>query len=491
MSRARFDSIVIGAGISGLVDAILLAEVGQKVLVLEQHTIAGGYLQQFKRKETVFDVGFHYMGSTDQGKPMRQFLEHLEIWDQLEMLPFPTDRAIEVRQGSRRFGYPNRWEAFRQKAISTWPNEALALESYCDAVDALCAKFRWFHLRRDVKYEHPLDMDLPTHALSEELERRFVDPWLREVLAVQSFNLGLHSHEIPWSKHALAFRSNFDTTMRVRGGGARLTDQLMRRGRELGVEYRFRQDVCGFDCEGRRVKAVTSKSGERIEADLFVAACHPKPILRCFDDVDLKPMYKERVLELRDSRGALQVFLRLAKPATSFAGSCVMLTDTSLREGSPALDTLLIVDPSNLEPDSAPRLEVMTYLDAAPFAKWKDTSLMRRGTEYETFKQELSDRVVRAVTTIAPEISDTILDVYAATPLTDQSYTRNENGGVFGISHDISQQGANRPMPRVRMKNLYFTGHSMTMPGICGTFINAFDTCSMLRDDDLFGCVAT
>ncbi len=65
------DAIVVGAGLSGLVDAILLAETGRRVLVLEQHTIPGGYLQQFTRRGTVFDVGFHYLGSTDAGRPLR------------------------------------------------------------------------------------------------------------------------------------------------------------------------------------------------------------------------------------------------------------------------------------------------------------------------------------------------------------------------------------------------------------------------------------
>jgi hypothetical protein len=56
----------------------------------------------------------------------------------------------------------------------------------------------------------------------------------------------------------------------------------------------------------------------------------------------------------------------------------------------------------------------------------------------------------------------------------------------------VGQQGMNRPMIRMRLKNLFFTGHSITMPGICGTFINAFDSCDAIRDDDaLFDQVAT
>src|SRR6185503_20421000 len=103
MTTQHPDVLVIGAGISGLVDAILLAEAGRRVLVLEQHSIPGGYLQQFTRKKTTFDVGFHYMGSTAPGRPMRQFLEHLRVWERLKVVPFPADAAIEVRRGARSF----------------------------------------------------------------------------------------------------------------------------------------------------------------------------------------------------------------------------------------------------------------------------------------------------------------------------------------------------------------------------------------------------
>ena len=62
---------------------------------------------------------------------------------------------------------------------------------------------------------------------------------------------------------------------------------------------------------------------------------------------------------------------------------------------------------------------------------------------------------------------------------------------MFGISHDVSQQELNRPMIRMRLRNLFFTGHSITMPGICGTFINAFDSCDVIRGDEtLFDAVA-
>jgi len=137
-------------------------------------------------------------------------------------------------------------------------------------------------------------------------------------------------------------------------------------------------------------------------------------------------------------------------------------------------------------------LEAMTYMHFDPFADWAGLPVLKRGEEYEAFKKSIADRMVRMITKHAPELPDHIDQVYSSTPLSDMWYTHNERGGVFGISHDISQQGTNRPMIRMRLKNLFFTGHSITMPGICGTFINAFDSCDAIRGDGvLFDRVAT
>jgi len=60
------DHIIIGSGLSGLYAAALLSKLGQKVLVLEQHYVAGGCTHTFKDKGFEFDTGVHYMGMATQ-----------------------------------------------------------------------------------------------------------------------------------------------------------------------------------------------------------------------------------------------------------------------------------------------------------------------------------------------------------------------------------------------------------------------------------------
>jgi all-trans-retinol 13,14-reductase len=56
-----WDAIVIGSGIGGLAAAAALAKRKRRVLVLEQHSVAGGLTQTFSRKEWTFAPGVHYI----------------------------------------------------------------------------------------------------------------------------------------------------------------------------------------------------------------------------------------------------------------------------------------------------------------------------------------------------------------------------------------------------------------------------------------------
>ena len=72
--KDKYDVICIGAGMAGLVAGNFLAKKKKDVLVLEQHSIPGGYVSGFKRKGYYFDSGDMSFGSYGIIFPMLETL---------------------------------------------------------------------------------------------------------------------------------------------------------------------------------------------------------------------------------------------------------------------------------------------------------------------------------------------------------------------------------------------------------------------------------
>lgn len=75
----EFDSIIIGSGAGGLSTALCLARSGQKVLVLEQHDVPGGWCHSFTLNGQRFSPGVHYIGLLDEGQSTNKLYKGLGV----------------------------------------------------------------------------------------------------------------------------------------------------------------------------------------------------------------------------------------------------------------------------------------------------------------------------------------------------------------------------------------------------------------------------
>lgn len=107
---SRIDTIVIGSGSGGCACANLLAQAGQRVLLLEQHNRTGGCTHSFRDRGCEWDTGLHYTarGMSDPtqraGALLHFMTKGLQEWS---LLQDPYDEVVFPPDDNVAEGLPN------------------------------------------------------------------------------------------------------------------------------------------------------------------------------------------------------------------------------------------------------------------------------------------------------------------------------------------------------------------------------------------------
>ncbi|KAH0519273.1 All-trans-retinol 13,14-reductase [Microtus ochrogaster] len=132
----KLDAVVIGSGIGGLASAAILAKAGKRVLVLEQHTKAGGCCHTFRENGLEFDTGIHYVGRMREGNIGRFILDQITE-GQLDWAPMasPYDLMILEGPGGRKeFPMYSGRKQYIQGLKEKFPKEEAVIDKYMELV---------------------------------------------------------------------------------------------------------------------------------------------------------------------------------------------------------------------------------------------------------------------------------------------------------------------------------------------------------------------
>lgn len=155
MQENRYDIVIIGAGLGGLISAALLSKEGYKVCVLEKNKQIGGCLQSFGFDGKLFESAVHYIGSLDKGQTLYSIFNYLGIIDTLSLIRLDIDCFDEIRFGQQSYRMAQGHEHFIDTLSASFPKEHNAIRAYVGEMRHVCEHFPMYNLRigSELKYK--------------------------------------------------------------------------------------------------------------------------------------------------------------------------------------------------------------------------------------------------------------------------------------------------------------------------------------------------
>jgi phytoene dehydrogenase-like protein len=488
----KFDSIVVGGGISGMTMSLLLALGGRKVMLLEKAPFIGGAVCRFHRGKVPFDVGFHFTGGLQEGGILHDILKALGILEMIEPIFLPRDKAIYLvfEDEGKAFTIPYGFHEKMESVKGYFPEEAKAVEEYFRMVRHVCENTPSLDIR-NISFFHPhLREDSIT--LDEVMRGLTSNPLLRGLLSADAMCYGAKPSEISFADHSRMCMNFYESLAYVRGGGDGFIDAFKRRFEELGVEVRSGSHIEELaDINGGRVGRFVLSDGEEVAADNCVLTIHPREILKLLPEKYLRKAFVNRVRAFQTSVGFFSVYGTVSgetgdsdePPIFSFLPHSDIDSMLDLQYGGrPALIAIRSVE-EPLEGGIRP-VHILESVFPEETAGWEGSRTGERPPGYYDYKSAKVSAVMEHFFKVMPGYRGRIKVLDSASMLTYRDYLNNHDGAAYGIRQKMGQFNLIGKLP---LRNLHAAGQSAVLPGIVGAMMSSFIVGWSILGDESYG----
>jgi all-trans-retinol 13,14-reductase len=485
-----WDTIVIGSGPGGLTAALALSRAGQRVLVLEQHYLPGGWSHSFSLEGYRFSPGVHYLGGLGRSGPLRRLYEGLGLGQDLEFCEMNPDGFDHFLVDGRRLDQPKGLRRWMSRLKSVFPAEAAGIDRY---FDTLCGVQQEL-LEVDTLLGFPSILTVPFRApkllrwgfktLSSLLDACIHDPILKGILSGQCGNHGLAPSEVSLPLHAAMSSHYFDGAYYPRGGAKRISAAYIKALRKHGSMLRTRERVVRIIVRGGRAHGVETASGRTILAHDVISNADPAVTYGVLLDDETCRRELRHVRRAKYSASTLSLFcavdMDLARMGYDsgnywfYAGSDVDGIYRRMCRELPGdkIEALFLAISSLKDPgshnDGKHTLEMFTFVPYAPFERWKDETPLSRSGEYQAFKKQLMGKMIAAAENVIPGISRHVVFSELGTPLTNDFYCETFRGAAYGTAKTPWQLGPFSFSQDSPVRGLHLCGASTISHGIAG-----------------------
>lgn len=256
----KVDTIIIGAGMSGLAAGIRLSMYNKKVLIVEKHTITGGLNSYYARGKRKFDVGLHaltnFVSPEDRGKPFNKLMKQLRI--PLADFKLSPQNYSKIQFPDQSLKFTNEIEFLTEEIREKFPSQ----------IDG------FMNLLNHIKNFNETDLSNET-VMAKDVVRNFIsDKSLVEMIFCPLLIYGsAWENDMDFSQFVIMFKSIFlEGFGRPEGGVRTIIDLLLKRLGEVGGEIRFKAEVTRLITKEGKISAVELNGGEIIECDSVLSS---------------------------------------------------------------------------------------------------------------------------------------------------------------------------------------------------------------------------
>ncbi|MFA6876227.1 MAG: NAD(P)/FAD-dependent oxidoreductase [Parabacteroides sp.] len=482
----KYDIIIVGSGLGGLVCGSILSKNGYKVLILEKNIQIGGCLQSFKRNKVKFETGMHYIGSMKEGQSLNSLFRYLSIAHDIKLQPLDPMGSDMISLKGDCYPYAIGTQLFVDTLSTYFPKEKKSLEEYMqrlkNIVDA--SPLHSFYKREKTPPLSAIDYSL---SASEFISSVTADSQLQNVLAGLVPLYAGRKNITPAYIHAMVNSFYINGSYRIVGGSDVISTSLANTIVNNGGTILTQKKVTSIACNTSRAIYVETDTGERFEANEFISDVHPAITMHWINSPLITKIYRQRLENIKNTVANFTLYLRFKENRVPYENfnllhyeqdsvwNCEDYTDETWPK-----QFIYMHLATGSETAFAEGAEVITYMNYNEMKPWISTTTGHRGSSYESFKQRKAERLLKCLEKQRPGIISNIEHYYTSTPLTYRDFTATSEGSIFGYAHSIKDPLYNMITPKTKVPNLLLTGQNINTHGILGVIISALLTCSEL-----------
>ncbi len=504
----KYNTIVIGGGLAGLVAGATLAKFGKKVLLLEQHNKPGGYATTFKRNDFIVEVGLHEMCGLDHGESVLNIFNMLEVDQQVKLLKVPELYALYT--DGKKLVFPHGFQAATKALVDRYPEDEKGINRFMKLVAGIrknalgLPRTPW---KRKLIY--PL-MPLLYPSIVEA-SRHTVGSWLDKHINNEQLKLELAAHVLyyaddPYTLSMFYFglpQSSFigGGGHFIQGGSQKLSDHLAAYIEKNGGTVLLGKRAEKINTQHGRVTAVTfsdsfnqQQTPVTIECDNVAANC-AIPLVPDMLDEPHAGLLRQKIAGKTISCSLLCVYLGFKSDLKAFGvnhySNEILGEDVkTLKDVHPnqlgdwSKRSFVFVDYGQIDAQLAPPGKSVGAICGVDYLRnWEGLNK----EQYQAKKEEVAEILLKRLEKQFPGIRSSIEYTEVATPKTMKHYTSNPGGTPYGFTQSRQQSGLKRFRNNFLIPNLYFTS-AWAFPGggFEGTIMAGFLAALQMNRDNIW-----